>query len=325
MMYPKYLCHLGCLSAFLLPILYALPSVPLNYSIMKAEIGNHTLSAWPPHTGWKMHVDDLTIVFIGYGRFADDAQRSEITKALNDFRRRFLYDYEIQSPWPGLHYFYTSGDVQLEVRGTRMTLSGYSHISGKEFARVLYTINGLFFDPGGKPREITVEIKKSHVHPTYMKILWQESYNLWPQQLPFSIQMAHNLVMDVYIYARDFPNPNESFMDRVFHEWHALYREIFKENDGSRKPISKPAYISGILKLTIDPPSQAGQVLITAPETSHVLNKMEDMIFSRRYGFREFGTYIRNQRGQVLAKVSLLIDPEGFDDQPVLTLPSPNW
>ena len=114
-------------------------------------------------------------------------------------------------------------------------------------------------------------------------------------------------------------------LTKVSHDMDAIYHEIYREIDESRKLIRKTAYVSGMVKLVIDPPTQAGQALISALETDSVLMYMKQLIFGRRYGPREFGTYIRNQRGQALAKVSLLIDPDGFDDQPVLTLPSPNW
>ena len=167
-MYPKYLCRLGCLGAFLLPILYALPSVPSNSSIMKTGLGNHTLSAWPPHTGWKIHVGDLTIVFKRYGRLVEEAQWRQIREALNDFRRRFLYNDALRVPPPHLKSDeYASDNVKIEIFGTT-PIPGSNYLSGKKVAQVLSTINGLFFDPGGKPRQLLVEITK----PTLTQPLW---------------------------------------------------------------------------------------------------------------------------------------------------------
>ncbi|KAI4267421.1 MAG: hypothetical protein LQ337_008360 [Flavoplaca oasis] len=270
-----------------------------------------------------MHIGDLTIVFTRYGRFAVEAQWREIREALNDFRRRFLYDDAIRLPPPRFEsYKYVSDVVELDIRGYPEHLPGPSYLSGKEVAQVLNTINGLFFNPEEKPREITIQIEKSDVGPTFMVITWQKLHNPWPQ-VPFNVPAGSNL-MEVYTYGRDF-DPNRSFNKRVSHDMDAIYDEINKEIDESTKPIKKNAYISGIVKLTIDPPTQAGQAVITALETDFVLMYMKNLIFLREYGPREFGTYIRNPRGQTLAKVSLLIDPDGFDDQPVLTLPSPNW
>ncbi|KAL8883264.1 MAG: hypothetical protein Q9192_007303 [Flavoplaca navasiana] len=291
---------------------------------MQTGLGNHTLSAWPPHTGWKMHIGDLTIVFKRYGEFADKAHWRDIRESLNYLRRRFLYNDAIRLPPPRLKsYEFISDIVKLRIYGFPGALSGPTYLSGKELAKVLSTIDGLFFDPGEKPRELSVEIMKSHVDPTYMSIFWQKLHNTWPQE-GFSIEAAPYLVMDIYIYGRDF-DPNRSFNERVSYDMDVIYHEIYREADASRKPIRKNAYISGIVKLTIDPPTQAGQAVITALETNKILMGMKGLIFGRRYGPRELGTYIRNQRGQALAKVSLLIDPDGFDDQPVLTLPSPNW
>ncbi|KAL9036785.1 MAG: hypothetical protein Q9180_004098 [Flavoplaca navasiana] len=270
-----------------------------------------------------MHIGDLTIVFDEYGRFANEAQWREIREALNDFRRRFLYDATTRLPPPPPEfYMYESDVVRLGICGIPKASSGPNYLSGKEVAQVLYTINGLFFDPGEKPRELDIEIMKPHVYTMFMSISWIKLYNPWPQER-FNVQMAHNLDMDVYMYGRDF-DPNRSFHERVSHDMDAIHDEIVKEY-GSIEPIAKSAYISGIVKLTIGPPPGAGQALITAWQTAIILNNMVSLIFGRRYGPREFGTYIKDQRGKVLAKVSLLIDPDGFDDQPVLTLPSPNW
>ena len=323
-MYPKYLCHLGCLSAFLLPLLYALSSVPSNSSIMQTGLGNHTLSAWPPHTGWKMHIGDLTLVFKEYGDFAPETHWRGIRESFIDFRRRFLYGEGNRLPPPHSQtYWYDSGEVQLKfVRSNPSSASSPNYLSGKEVTQVFSTINGLFFDPGEKPRELSVDIMKSHVDPTSMSISWRNLHNPWPQER-FSIQAAPNLVMDVYMYGRDF-YPNKSFNARVSDDMNAIYQEISRETDDSRKPIRKSAYISGIVMLTIDPPAEAGQALIKAWETIVILKNMKNLIFNYRYGPREFGTCIRD-RGKALAKVSLLIDPDGFDDQSVLTLPSPNW
>ncbi|KAL8877302.1 MAG: hypothetical protein Q9198_004654 [Flavoplaca austrocitrina] len=270
-----------------------------------------------------MHVGDLTIVFQRYGEFADEAHWREIREALNDFRRRFLYNDAIRVPPPRLESDeYASDNVKLEIFGTT-PIPGSNYLSGKDVAQVLSTINGLFFNPGEKPRELLIEITKPHVDPTSMVIVWQKLHNPWPQER-FNIQMAHNRVMDVYMYGRDF-DPNKSFNERVSHDMDAIHHEIYREIDESRKPIRKNAYISGIVKLTIDPPAEAGQAFITALETDMILMYMKGLIFGRRYGPRMFGTYIRDQRGQALAKVSLWIEPDGFDDQSVLTLPSPNW
>ncbi|KAL8877221.1 MAG: hypothetical protein Q9198_004724, partial [Flavoplaca austrocitrina] len=242
-----------------------------------------------------------------YGRFADEAQWREIREALYDLRRRFLYDDAIRLPPPRLEtYEYASDIVKLSIDGKTPT-PGSNYLSGKDVAQVLYTINGLFFDPGEKPRELLVEIMKPHVDPTLMAIGWQIMHNPWPQE-GLSIQVAGNLVMDVYIYGRDF-DPNESFNERVSHDVSAIYHEIYTEIDRTRKPIRKNAYISGIVKLTIDPPTQAGQALITALQTNNVLMCMENL--NRRYGPRMFGTHIRNQRNKALATVSLWIEPDG--------------
>ncbi|KAL8883923.1 MAG: hypothetical protein Q9215_007918 [Flavoplaca cf. flavocitrina] len=190
-----------------------------------------------------MHIGDLTLVFTEYGRFAHEAQWREIREALNDFRRRFLYDATTRFPPPHPEfYMYASDLVLLGICRIPKASSGPNYLSGKEVAQALYTINGLFFDPGEKPRELSVEIMKSHVDPTFMSISWASMHNPWPQE-PFSIQAAPNLVMDVYMYGRDF-YPNRSFNERVAHDMDAIHDEITRETDDSRKPVRKTIYLS---------------------------------------------------------------------------------
>ncbi|KAL8978219.1 MAG: hypothetical protein Q9205_006152 [Flavoplaca limonia] len=268
-----------------------------------------------------MHIGDLTLVFTEYGRFAHEAQWREIREALNDFRRRFLYDATTRFPPPHPEfYMYASDLVLLGICRIPKASSGPNYLSGKEVAQALYTINGLFFDPGEKPRELSVEIMKSHVDPTFMSISWASMHNPWPQE-PFSIQAAPNLVMDVYMYGRDF-YPNRSFNERVAHDMDAIHDEITRETDDSRKPVRKSAYISGIVKLTIDPPTEAGQVLIAAWEIIRILKNMDDLIFGYHYGPRELGTHIRNQRGQALAKLK---NQTTFRSQFARRLPCPDF
>ena len=272
-----------------------------------------------------MHIGDLTIVFTWYGRFAPETKWRKIREELNDFRRRLLYNDAIRFPPRSDPYFDASDEVAILIFPESTPSSLPDYLSGNEVAKALSTISGLFFDPREKPRELWVDIMKPHVEPTSLGIHWLKIPAPWPQ-VPFSTDVEPiaggypDLVMEVYIYARGF-EPNDSFLKRVSLDTLAIYMEVKKENDGSRKPISKTAYISGIAKLTIDPPPQAGQVLITALDTLRIVHRMRELIFGYIRGPREFGTYIRNQRGQALAKVFLLIDPDGFDDQPVLTLP----
>ncbi|KAL8835340.1 MAG: hypothetical protein Q9176_006992 [Flavoplaca citrina] len=94
-----------------------------------------------------------------YGRFANPSDWKDIQEALNDFEQRFA-DTERLTDLPAYHTYdtFSSGGVTLDIISQHF---GPQLLSGMEMARIIKTINNLFFGYKDKPREFVIAIHKN--------------------------------------------------------------------------------------------------------------------------------------------------------------------
>ncbi|KAI4261755.1 MAG: hypothetical protein L6R42_003053 [Xanthoria sp. 1 TBL-2021] len=203
-----------------------------------------------------------------YGRFADEAKWNNIREALVDFQQRFVNDDEM---WlvPRRSTVLSLGSGIVEPVFHRQP---GTHLSGKEVALVLKSIQDLFFKYNDKPREIQIIIRKNRQRITSMdlagKILFfklnhRSEPDPWPQNLPWKINVYDDLVVEVYLYGIDF-DPSVSFDERFTCNLYEIERQIRNERDEYRKPPRKTSYSFDVVRLDVVPPPNAVRVLLSA-------------------------------------------------------------
>ncbi len=142
--------------------------------------GNRTLGTWPPHIPWTMDITkEVSITMKQYGRFANPSGWKDIEEALNDFEQRFA-DTERPTDLPAYHTrdTFSSGGVTLDIISQHF---GPQLLSGMEMARIIKTINNLFFGYKDKPREFVIAIQKNRVYVHELTLHWGNQRNPWPR------------------------------------------------------------------------------------------------------------------------------------------------
>ncbi|KAL8664217.1 MAG: hypothetical protein Q9168_007944 [Polycauliona sp. 1 TL-2023] len=254
---------------------------------------------------------ELSITMKQYGRFADRSRWNDIYEALNDFEHRFSDD---KNPTDAPAYqtcgIYRSGSVGLHVISQH---SGPELLSGKEFARVVKTIDNLFFVYKDQPREISIAISKNGLYLHDLTLSWDSTRNNWPQHLPWTFPADH-LGVEIYHYGRDFA-PSTSFDDEWWFALQAIRDELIREQPLVGPP-AKSSYTSNIVKLDIVPPPGAARVFLQAESMVEVLYLIQRELIGRRsghvFGPREFAANIKDLNGRILARMWLTyIDSDG--------------
>ncbi|KAL8991543.1 MAG: hypothetical protein Q9169_007843 [Polycauliona sp. 2 TL-2023] len=311
----RFLCIIGCIPIFV-PAIRAFPSIPSNTSVLAAEPADLTLGAWPSREGWRMDIThDISITLKRYGPFADPSKWNDIREALNDFEQRFIEHMEYPMELPARQNFNElySGIVKLKVANYH---SWPNQLVGRELAQIVKTINNLFFVYNDNPREIDIAINKDGIHMHGLTIIYQRDRNPWPQQLPWTWRVF-DLALEFWLYGRDFVQ-SSAFDAEFFQGLEGVRAKMINEiNQGKRRhgepppPPAKPSYTSGIVKLDIEPPPNAGKVLINVYSMVHLLSQIRTRLITRReglvYGPREFGANITDNRGRKLAKMFLTV------------------
>ncbi|KAL9036784.1 MAG: hypothetical protein Q9180_004097 [Flavoplaca navasiana] len=252
---------------------------------------------------------EVSITMRQYGRFANPSGWKDIEEALNDFEQRFA-DTERPTDLPAYHTrdTFSSGEVTLDIISQHF---GPQLLSGMEMARIIKTINNLFFVYKDKPREFVIAIHKNRVYLHELTIHWASQRNPWPQHLPWTWNID-DLAMVIFLYGRDFP-PSRFFDIRFFAALDVIADKLVKEIDAETQPPRKPSYSFDILNLEIEPPPNDSDVRLTAHSVGSIVHRIRSQLIRRSglaYGPREFGGLIKDETRQ-LAKIFLTVhDPE---------------
>lgn len=313
-MYSRYLlCYTGCLGLCLSSVVRAFPSVLLNASVVPTESGNRTLGAWPARLPWTMDIpgsDELSITVHHYGRFAPQFYWNFIREALKDCERRFDNDDE---DWRiptelGQDSILSSGIVSIDIH---IMKTPHSLPSTKEYARILKTIDDLFFVFKDKPREITLSIERNRVVVASLELKWRDAANPWPQHLPWKIETHDSeLTIMVILYGRDFDQ--SALFERRF-------RDAFwgvTDNLPDVMPRSGGSCSFDILRVDIEPLPNT-DLIIPKDRLRYILMHIAGYtIMFKELEPREFGVHVE-LAGYPGAKIFFtVIDPgEGIDQE----------
>lgn len=235
---------------------------------------------------------------------------NNIREALVDFQQRFVNDDKMWLvPRRSTVLSLSSGIVELVFHRQPGT-----HLSGKEVALVLKSIQDLFFKYDEKPREIQIIIRKNRQRMTSMDLAWRRETDPWPQNLPWEFNVYDDLVVEVYLYGINF-DPSVSFDERFAYNLYHIERQIRRERAEFRKPPRKTSYSFDVVRLDVVPPPYAVRVLLSAYDIERILYYTRVRMFGgsggKIYGPREFAAYIKDRGGRNLAKMFLLyIDPD---------------
>lgn len=257
-----------------------------------------------------MYKGDLSITMMHYSRFADEAKWNNVREALVDFQQRFVNDDEMWLvPRRSTVLSLSSGIVELVFHRQPGT-----HLSGKEVALVLKSIQDLFLKYNDKPREIQIIIRKNRQRMTSMDLAWRREPDPWPQNLPWKLNVDDDLVVEVYLYGINF-DPSVFFDERFAYNLYEIEPQTRKERDEYRKPPRKTSYSFDVVRLDVVAPPNAVRVLLSAYDIERMLYYTRVRMFGgsggKIYGPRELAAYIKDRGGRKLAKISLLyIDPD---------------
>lgn len=294
-MYSIYvLCSFAYLSAYLSPILALHPALrqPSNISLSAIGLSNYTLDAWPTQLPWTLYINnELTMDFVDYGEYANPAMWNDIRNGLDDIAHSIQHEGDwVIKPWSDRN-IYTRQAVAVEFSADFRP--GSLEISPTDIAKVLRAVNGLFFIYKDKPREFDAEIKTRRQSGWYMTLNWESFIVAWPRRLPWT--MTHGgsstFALEIYLYGRD---ADPAWEDEVDDDIDQLISII--ENEGpATSLLTKHSYQYRHIRLDIEGPAPGDvKELMTRYDTLDALDTMQSMY--DRYGLREFGAYVTEQR-----------------------------